>query len=205
MNLHTADLTSKLSEYLARRVPPKGIASDENLKADQMTEYLRILRRFAPEGETFTSWWREFADKLSDEAETWAWPSPKDVARAAKAAGKAAGSSAGNWKADSVAINLQRLNDGQPMGEAWLWGAGAIKLEQAGASRHRLRERRLQVAEQMNEIYSPDTVRSRLLELKALHEAARADAEARKDPQRRETFIPKKAAFSSDELAGLVE
>lgn len=203
MNLHTADLTSKLSEYLARRVPPKGIASDETLKADQMTEYLRILRRFAPEGDTFTAWWREFSDKLSDSAETWAWPSPKDVARAAKAAGSVAAGKGDQWKADSVAINLRRLNEGLPISEDWLWGRSAIMLEKAGASRHTLRERRLQMARMMADTYPAEQVRARLIELREAHEAARADVDHRA-AVKREITVPVKRAFDESELEALV-
>lgn len=204
MNLHTADLTSKLSEYLARRVPPKGIANDETLKVDQMNEYLRILRRFAPEGEKLTTWWREFSDRLSDESDTWAWPAPKDVARAAKAAGAVVGKAGDDWKPDSVAINLARLNNGQAIGEDWLWGDGALRLEAAGANRQVLRERRIQLANDMAKIYPAEQVKARLLELKARHEAARDYAEAKME-SRRDVTIPNKTVFSASELEALVE
>lgn len=202
MNLHTADLTSRLSDYLARRTPPRGIAHDEMLKSDQMQEYLRILRRFAPEGEKLAGWWRAFTDKLADDADTWAWPSPKEVARAAKASAQDVGGQASEWRPDSVAINLSRLNEGKPIGEDWLWGEGAMRLERAGASPVVLRERRIQMAKQMEEIYPKEAVRQRLLELKARHE----DARNRKPSERRQydTTIPGKQPFSDAELQDLV-
>jgi len=206
MNLHVADLMTRLTDYLRRRTAPKNIGSDERLQAEQIKEYANILRKFAPEGDSLNDWWRKFCENLSLESETWAWPSPKDVVKAAKSASAETGAAKGEqWSPDSVAVNLKRLNEGLPIGDSWLWGSGAIKLEQAGASRQRLRERRLQMAEQMNEIYPPEQVRARLLELKALHEAARADAEARKFPQQREINIPKKPIFTAEELEGLVE
>lgn len=204
MNLHVHDLTSRLGEYLARRVPPKSFGGDENLKSEQMNEYIRILRRFAPEGDALAAWWRTFADRLSDETDTWAWPSPKDVARAARAAGATAKPAGGGWRPDSVQINLDRLNAGQPIGEDWLWGRNALRLEAAGASRHVLRQRRVQLAEGMAETHPPDQVRAKLLDLKARHEAARREDE---DSQviRRDAVIPDKAAFSKSELEALVE
>lgn len=204
MNLHTADLTSKLSEYLSRRVPPKGIANDEMLKVDQMNEYLRILRRFAPEGENFLEWWREFSDRLSDESDTWAWPAPKDVAKAAKVAGTVVGKKGDTWKPDSVQINLARLNNGEPIGEDWLWGDGALRLEAAGASRQVLRERRIQLANDMARLYPADQVKARLLDLKARHEAARNLTDAKME-LRRDVTIPNKSVFSASELEALVE
>lgn len=204
MNLHTADLTSKLSEYLSRRVPPKGIANDEMLKVDQMNEYLRILRRFAPEGEKLADWWREFTDRLSDESDTWAWPAPKELAKAAKAAGKVVGKTGEGWKPDSVQINLARLNNGEAIGEDWLWGDGALRLEAAGANRQVLRERRIQLANDMARLYPADQVKARLLDLKARHEAARDLADAKME-LRSDVTIPNKSVFSASELEALVE
>lgn len=206
MNMRTADLTSKMSEYLSRRVPPKGIASDEMLKVDQMNEYLRILRRFSPEGEKFLDWWREFSDRLSDESDTWAWPAPKDVAKAAKAAGAVVGKAGAEWKPDSVQINLARLNAGQPIGEDWLWGSGALRLEAAGASRHTLRERRVQLANDMAQLYPADQVKAKLADLKARHEAAIEYRDAFQAGQiSRDIRIPRKSAFLAGELEALVE
>lgn len=203
MNLHTADLMHRINDYLSRRTPPKNFAADESLKSQQLAEYVNILRRFAPEGDKLNDWWREFMDRLSDESDTWAWPAPKELAKAAKAAGSAVGKAGETWKPDSVAINLERLNKGLPMGEDWLWGAGALRLEAAGANRNTMRERRIQMAEAMAEIYPADQVRARLLELKARHEAARDYAEAKME-SRRDVQIPDKRAFAAGELEALV-
>lgn len=204
MNLHNADLMKRMSEYLARRTPPKTFAADEALKGNQITEYLFILRRFAPEGEKLNDWWQEFTDRLSDESDTWAWPAPKEVAKAAKAAGTVIGKKGDTWKPDSVQINLARLNNGEPIGEDWLWGDGALRLEAAGASRQVLRERRVQLANDMAQLYPADQVKARLLDLKARHEAARDLADAKME-LRRDVRIPNKSVFSASEMEALVE
>lgn len=204
MNLHLADLTNRMSGYLARRTPPKGLGADDGLKAKQIGEYVSILRRFAPEGDPLTEWWRAFESALADVSETWAWPAPKDVVRAAKAAGSSSKPTGNGWAIDSVAINLARLNAGEPIGEDWLWGRGAIRLEAAGASRQVLRSARLRMADAMAAIYTPEAVRDRLRELKDRHEAARAC----KDDFERGHYsarIPDKRAFSKSELEALVE
>lgn len=203
MNLHIADLTKRLNDYLARRTPPKGIGTDDRLKAEQINEYVAILRRFAPEGDRLNDWWRAFLAKLADESDTWAWPAPKDVARSAKAAG-AETKSGERWHPDSVAINLTRLNEGQPIGEDWLWGRGAMRLEAAGASRVVLRERRLQLAQDMAQTYPEDVVRARLHELKVRHEEARASVD---DIQRghHEAKIPDKRATFLASVGDLIE
>lgn len=204
MNFHTAELTQRLNDYLARRTPPRGFAGDDSLKASQMGEYISILRRFAPDGERLTEWWDGFLGRLADESETWAWPAPKDVARAARACNAASARGGSVWQPDSVAINLRRLNEDLPIGEDWLWGAGAIRLEAAGASRVTLRERRQRMAEAMAKVYSYEEVRTRLIELKARHEEARACLD---DMQRRhyEVEIPSKRAFSEAQMQSLRE
>lgn len=204
MNLHTADLTQRLSDYLARRVPPKGIGSDEKLKADQVKEYISILRRFAPEGDKLVDWWGAFIERLADNSETWAWPSPKEVAKSAKAAGESTVGKKDGWKPDSAAINLARLNSGEPIGEDWLWGAGAMRLEAAGASRHQLRARRIEMAKAMAETYPEEDVKRRLLELKERHEKARAYVDDVR-MGRHQASIPDKRAFTDAELEALVE
>lgn len=204
MNLHTADLMRRINDYLSRRTPPKNFSADEDLKSQQLAEYVNILRRFAPEGDKLNDWWREFMDRLSDESDTWAWPAPKELAKAAKAAGAAVGKKGDTWKPDSVQINLARLNAGEPIGEDWLWGDGALRLEAAGASRQVLRERRIQLANDMARLYPADQVKARLLDLKARHEAARDLADAKME-LRRDVTIPNKSVFSASELEALVE
>ena len=205
MNLHDADLTRRLSDFLTRRQPPRSFATNEKAQSDQFSSYLSILRRFAPEGDKLHDWWGKFIEALSEQSETWAWPTEKELRNACKAAsGKAQKNDASAWKPDDVAINLARLQANEPMSDYWLWGRGALQLVAAGADRHALRERRIMQAQHMAEVYDQDTVRAKLAELKAKHERAETEVF---DTQRRHRELPTikpKRAFSRDELEALV-
>lgn len=207
MNLHEADLTHRLNDFLARRQPPRAFSANEKAQTEQFTAYLKALKKYAPNGDGLHDWWGRFLDELGQSSETWAWPSEREVWNAAKAAsGPSRGqSTAGAWKADPVAINLARLEAGEPMGDYWLWGRGALQLVAAGADRHALRERRISAAQTMAEVYDADTVRAKLAELKAKHIAAENELH---DTQRRHREMPEYAhrrAFTRAQLEALVE
>ena len=206
MSIHDADLSRRMNDFLSRRQPPKAFAANENAQAEQFTAYLKALKKYAPQGDTLHDWWGRFMDELGQSSETWAWPSEREVWNACKAAsGNSRREGTGDaWKADPIAINLRRLEAGEPMGDFWLWGRGALQLVAAGADRHALRERRIMQAQHMSEVYDQDTVRAKLAELKAKHERAETEVF---DTQRRQRELPTvqpKRAFSRDELETLV-
>lgn len=208
MNLHTADLNRRLSDFLSRRQPPKSFAANETAKVDQVNAYLRIVRKYAPEGDLLHDWWGRFIDALSESSETWAWPSEKEVWAAAKDASKRdKGGSETAWQPDSVAINLRRLQEGKPIAEDWLWGRNALRLVAAGADRGVMRDRRRGLALAMSDLYGPDEARKRLLVLKARHdsaEAVAADYAAGRVGRHDLPKAPVKRAFDADELERLI-
>ncbi len=206
MSIHDADLSRRLNDFLSRRQPPKAFAANEKAQAEQFTAYLKALKKYAPQGDNLQDWWTRFLDELGQSSETWAWPSEREVWNACKSAsGTSRREGPGDgWKADPVAINLRRLEAGEPMGDFWLWGRGALQLVAAGADRSALRERRIMQAQHMAEVYDQDTVRAKLAELKAKHERAETEVF---DTQRRHRELPTikpKRAFSRDELEALV-
>lgn len=193
--LHNADIAHRLDDFLERRRAPQTFSDNPKLRADQTEAYLTIIRRYAPRGDRLDDWWREFLTRLGEQSETWSWPTEKEVVRAAKDAGARQVNGADRWQPDSVEINLRRLNEGQAIGEAWLWGRGALRLEAAGASPVVLRQRRVQLAEDMAHIYAEDVVRARLKELKARHEEARANVESMQRGHHEANIPNKRAAF----------
>lgn len=177
MNLHTADVSRRLTDFLDRRQAPRSFAANEAAKADQISAYLGILTRAAPPAPALDEWWGRFLEALSDLSETWAWPSEKEIRNACKAiSGSARRDQPGDgWRPDPVAINLRRLENGEPIGEDWLWGRAAVRLLAAGADRGVLRQRRLAHAASMAELRSADDVRAKLAVLRARHEEAEAE------------------------------
>lgn len=206
MSLHDADLSRRLSDFLARRAPPRNMASNTQAQADQIAAYLSILRRRAPQGDALTDWWGKFLDALSENSETWAWPSEKEVRNAIKvAAGATRRDQPGDgWRPDSTAINLARLNAGDPIGDFWLWGRGALQLIAAGADRSVIRQRRFAMAEAMAEIYGYDATRSKLADMRENHHKTEANINDWQRRQREMPEFPDKRAFSREELERLI-
>lgn len=206
-NLHHADVTSRLRNFLDRRQPPRSFAGNEAAKSDQLAAYLSILTRAAPAAPALDDWWGRFLDALSELSDTWAWPSEKEVRSAIKAAnGSAPRNQPGDaWRPDSVAINLARLNSGEPIGEDWLWGRQALQLVAAGADRHVMRERRIAAAEAMAAIYGPDETRARLAVLKARHEAAEAErGDWQRHPRDTGPMLQRRSPFTRQQLEEMV-
>lgn len=206
MNMHDADLSKRLTDFLSRRAAPRNIAGNEKAQTDQISAYLGILRRRAPKGDMLHEWWGNFLEALSEVSETWAWPSEKEVWNACKSASghNRPTASADTWRPDPVAINLGRLERNEPMGEDWLWGQGALRLVAAGADRGALRDRRIRMAQHMASVWGQDDARAKLLELKAKHEAAeRAVNDFRRHP-RDMPEISLNRAFSDSQIAELV-
>lgn len=127
-------IESRLGKYLDRRTPPRQIAGNEALEADEIDSILRTILRFNPGG-NLEEWWQRVEDGLATSCETYSWPLPKHFAKAAEAASKAVrrGSDAPDqWVPDPVRINANRMNRGEPVGEFWLYGDKAIALEDSG-------------------------------------------------------------------------
>ena len=207
MNLHAADVNRRLTDFLDRRQAPRSFAANEAAKADQISAYLGILTRAAPPAPALDEWWGRFLEALSDLSETWAWPSEKEIRNACKAiSGSARRDQPGDaWRPDSVAINLARLNSGEPIGEDWLWGRQALQLVAAGADRHVMRERRIAAAEAMAAIYGPDETRARLAVLKARHEAAEAErGDWQRHPRDTGPMLQRRSPFTRQQLEEMV-
>ena len=122
------------------------------------------------------------------------------------ASGPVRGQSPGDaWHPDPVEINIRRLEAGEPMGDYWLWGRGALQLVAKGADRHELRQRRISAVQRMAEVYDEATVQAKLAELKAKHSAAENELH---DTQRRHRDLPAyapKRAFTRAQIEGMVE
>lgn len=174
MNLHVADLTHRLNDYLARRQPPKSFGGNDKLKADQVGAYLSILRRFAPEGERLDEWWRGFITRLGEDSDTWAWPTEKEVIKACKAAtgDTARKSDSTAFAVDSVKVNVARLRDNQPIGDGWLWGRNALRMMAVGGvSMSEIKERRDSHCADLRDLYGEAAERM-IADLNDRHEHA---------------------------------
>lgn len=177
--LHTADLSRRLNDYLARRQPPRSFAADDRRKVDQITAYVDILKRFSPHGDGLDDWWGKFLSALSETSDTWAWPSEGEVSKACKAAAKQVAVSDASWQIDPLAVAVRRIENDEPIGDSWLWGANAVMLiRRVGIDK--VQDRRDRLASHLAQVYDVDAARQMVLDLQWRHsEAVKAVEEAR--------------------------
>lgn len=126
-------IEARLSAYLDRRTPPRQILNNPAAQADEMSAILRVLMRYRPGG-NLNDWWMRVEDSLSQSCETYSWPLPKHFGKAAEAASKQARSDepAAAWEVDPVKVTADHMNQGEPVGEGWLYGDKALLLESSG-------------------------------------------------------------------------
>lgn len=179
-NLHTADITRRLNDYLGRRQPPRGFAADDRRKAEQMGAYVNTIRRYAPQGDRLNDWWGSFLSALSEVSDTWAWPTEGDVFKACKAVAKEIPrETSAVTGPDPLNVAERRITEDQPIGDNWLWGRNALLLI-ARVGRDAIQTRRDRHAMNLAETYGDAEARRLLLILEDRHaEAIRGQENAR--------------------------
>lgn len=84
MNLHQADLTRRMTEFLSRRTAPKTIAGSAEAQKAEIASLVRAVMRHAPR-DGLQTWWQEFEDALLARMKTHGWPIQSEIDAAAKA------------------------------------------------------------------------------------------------------------------------
>lgn len=200
-SLHTADVTRRLKDFLDRRQPPRSFANDERRKVDQMEAYVRLLVRFAPQGpEKLAEWWTILLSTLSETAETWAWPTEGDFAKACKIIAKDIKREPSSvFQVDPLAVAERRIQNDEPIGDSWLWGKNALLLI-ARVGVDPILRRRDRMADHLARTYGDDVAREALLGLQERHSAAVKAAESERHA--RHTDIPEVKVKSVRDLLG---
>lgn len=127
MNLHTADVHSRLTRYLDRRQMPKRVDGKPQAMQDELSELCDAVERVAPRGQdALAAWWPEFERKLSEIGGTF-WPTIKEIRDAANDAGKAMPQQSA-WRLDPAEMAARAMQDGRAVGEGWVYGICAVEL-----------------------------------------------------------------------------
>lgn len=129
-------IQGRLMGYLNSRTPPRAIAGKPGMQAEEADRILRTLCRYNPRG-NLLDWWQRVEDELSATCETYAWPLPRDFAKAAERASKAMrgdikSEPSGHWEPDPVKVAADRMSAGESVGEHWLYGPLAVEVEARG-------------------------------------------------------------------------
>lgn len=114
MSIRLDHLQSKLDRLLEVLDPPRHITSDQ-ARADEIAALLRAIDRACPQN-GYDGWWPRFEDALRESMRGRTWPTPGDVARAAKdmpRTGQKADLDDG-WLEAGIQKRIRRWIDGSP-------------------------------------------------------------------------------------------
>jgi hypothetical protein len=134
MNLHSADIASRLRRYLDRRQLPRRLEGKAQAEADELRALAATAERHAPRGaEALAAWWPAFEASLGEISVGGLWPTEREVKDAAAAARPALPRAAADTPAaDPYAISAGRMSRGEPVGEGYLYGREACELIRRG-------------------------------------------------------------------------
>lgn len=182
MTIREDFLGEKLERYLSRKTMPRGLDSKPAARDEELQALMRCLTRYAPR-ERYDEWWPRFEDRLSEDAQTRAWPSEGEIKKAALSIRERQTTTVSQGdEIDPVKVNAERIQRGEAVGDGWLWGRLAVELLQSGrVTMAQLRPYRSALYFSEKDFYGEETARKREQEREARHqhaeEAARETAE----------------------------
>lgn len=135
MNMHEADVHTKLRRFLERRSMPKALEGKPNAIGDELDALVRAVARHAPHHPNLDDWWGGFEERLAEGNTTRSWPTEGEVKIAAKGGVVVALTTRAPNTADLdfvLRLNTGRIERGEVVGEDWFYGNGAARLVSAG-------------------------------------------------------------------------
>ncbi len=193
MNLHTADVTSKLERYLARRQVPKHLAASASAMLDETRALAEAVERNAPRGaDALSAWWPKFEYELGMNGRGF-WPTEREIADAARTvnteAAKARQSGPSSAPTiDAAEVVSRKMADGKAVSEGWLYGRNAVELIQRRlVNLDTMTRYRSAAFFSRKELHGEEAALAWEIEAKERHEGAKAML---KDTERRQHSAP---------------
>lgn len=209
MNLHDADLKSRLVRFLGRKQMPRRFEGKPTAMDDEIAALAGVLARNAPRNtDALSAWWPIFEAKLGEICGSM-WPTEKEIRDAGKATTQEAPRPDGvrfdGLDMRDIAIAARRMARGEPVGEGYLWGRLAVEMIAEGLVVRETMEayRKAAFLNRLGSNHPTEDARQEALakaraweaEAKDRHEAAKQIWGQRNDQrQRREVKMPNKAA-----------
>lgn len=125
MSIRKDFLERALGGYLARRSPPQSLKNNEAAISAELEALVDAVVRWSPR-ERYDEWWNLMEVKLAEDAKTRAWPTEGEIKSASMAirpTKKAFIAEAGDF--DPVSITAEKMLNGDPVGDGWIYGARA--------------------------------------------------------------------------------
>lgn len=127
-------LTEEFKLWLDRYTPRRALLANERAMAAEIKALMKVILSMAPASD-FLTWLEKVTNQLDFQMKTAAWPTVSELGSACSNQNKQKalqnpaprGSSL-----DPVAINSKRMNEGENVGDGWVYGRGAVSIMQAG-------------------------------------------------------------------------
>lgn len=193
MNLHTTDITARLTRYLDRKTMPKRLEGKPTAQADEIAALVAAVERNAPRGaEKLATWWPLFETKLGELASAM-WPIEKELIEAAKAVrgGPVLVDLSGNSSLDHATIIAKRMRERGQYPETALYGILACELIAKGlVDEDTMRRCRSEAFFRREDAYGREAALKWEADRKAVHEEAKVVWRDKAERRARRLNIP---------------
>lgn len=180
-------LTDRFKRYLDRRTMPQGLKDKPKAQVEEIQALIARLLKDAP-GQGYQDWWDDFSDTLAANAQTRAWPTEFEIARAAKDIRSAHALTKPKFVTADTADDGQqridmisaRIKAGQAIGESYLYGRDCVELlDRAFVTEEDLKPYRSSLFFTFRDVYGEDEAKAREAKLWEKHRQALAAKRAR--------------------------
>ncbi len=200
MSVRAETIANIFSAWLKRYSPPRIMADAPEIQKEERNTLLRVLLKFAPDRD-YEGWLNRVLDRVEYQMKTRAWPTKGEIGAvcsnlAKEGHGKAQAQS--EWTLDPAALAAKRMNEGQGVGDDWLFGRRCHELMATGeVSQDTLRAYRSAWYFSAKDLHGEEKARRMEQEMYRKHDASEPRANQRR-VQNAPTYAPK--TFGADDL-----
>ncbi|MEO1538504.1 MAG: hypothetical protein AAFR73_12325 [Pseudomonadota bacterium] len=133
MNVRTEVIAKIFQAWLKRYSPPNVIKNDADVMKDERDSLLRVILKFAP-SQDYDAWVHRALDALEYQMKTRAWPTKSELGAVCANLRKEVGVEAAsdNWALNPVKVSANRMNEGKPVGDDYLYGKRCVEMMATG-------------------------------------------------------------------------
>lgn len=191
MNLNQADILSRLRRFLDRRQSPRRVEGKPQAEADEVTALAAAVGRYAPrDADKLAAWWPKFEARLG-ETGTGLWPTEREIRDCATEINKSNPTVKAEARLDPHEIAARKMAAGEPVGEGYLYGADAVEMIRRHlVDRETMTRYRSAAYHNRRTAHGEPSALEWEAEAKSRHEAAKAVALDKSEPQQRDGRPP---------------
>lgn len=190
------DIYGMFTRWLERYSPPLSMKDNERAQKDEVTALVSVIMKFAPPA-GYAEFVASVLDQIEYQMKTRAWPTKGELGSVCSNLRKQQSASVQQDQGEErteVEIIGAKMARGEPVGEGWVYGAGACALIAARmVDEPTMRKYRSGAFLARRQMYGEDAALQWEAERKAAHDAAR-EAHRQRDAERaaKPSYIPSK-------------